>query len=341
MAGWRKVIGYSLMVLLALLVLAITFTIGWRPFIGPRSRALTDRRFESTPERMKRGEYLLTAVTPCLGCHSVVDWKNERIPDETRGAGHDFADESLEGVRASNITSDQETGLGAWSDDAIARAVREGVSRDGRTLFPMMPYPSFKRMCDDDLASVIVYLRTVKPVRHSVAPTATPFPVNRLLNTVPEPIAEPVPQPDRSTPEKRGEYLMTLAVCGDCHTPRGPQGDALPGMAFAGGNAFDNPIGRVVSVNITPDPSGIPYYTEELFIQAMRTGQVKARKLHPQMPYLIYRNMTDEDLKDIFAYMKTLKPARHRINNTDPPTYCPVCKEKHGLGDQNTPGQPS
>jgi hypothetical protein len=336
MAVWRRALGYGFLALLALVLLAITLTIGWRPFIGPRARALTDRRFDPTPERMKRGEYLVNGVTPCLGCHSDVDWKNDRIIDDTKGAGHSFADEGLEWVRASNITSDHETGIGAWSDDAVARAIREGVSRDGRTLFPMMPYAKFKRLCDDDLASVVVYLRTVKPVRRLILPTQPPFPVNRLINNVPEPITEPVPQPVRSTPEKRGEYLMSIAVCSECHTPRGPKGEALPGLEFGGGNVFENPIGRVVSVNITQDPSGIPYYSEDLFIEAMRTGQVKARKLHPQMPYLLYRNMSDQDLKDIFAFMKTLKPAKHRINNTDPPTYCPLCKQKHGLGDQNT-----
>jgi hypothetical protein len=67
----------------------------------------------------------------------------------------------------------------------------------------------------------------------------------------------------------------------------------------------------------------------------MRTGVVRARKLHPQMPFVIYRNMTDDDLRAVFAYVKTLKPVTHRINNSDAPTDCPLCKTKHGLGDQN------
>jgi cbb3-type cytochrome c oxidase subunit III len=334
--AWRRLFWYGALGLVVLLLLAITFTIGWRPFLGPNARTLTDRRFESTPERLKRGEYLMNGVTPCFGCHTDVDWKNERIPADTRGAGHDFADEGLAWIRASNITSDRETGVGAWSDDALARAIREGIGNDGRALFPMMPYGSFKRISDEDLASIVVYLRTVKPVSRSVAPTEPPFPVNRLINLAPEPIDAPVPPPDRSTPEKRGEYLVTLAICGDCHTPTDPQGQPLTELAFAGGTVFDHPIGRVASANLTPDPSGVPYYTEELFVEVMRTGSVKARKLHPQMPYLLYKNMSDEDLKDIFAFIKTLKPAKHRVNNTDPPTDCPVCGQKHGLGDQNT-----
>lgn len=331
----RKALGYGFLVVMILLVLAITFTIGWRPIIGPRARALTDRRFESTPERLARGDYLVNAVAGCFGCHSEVDWKNEVIPAAARGAGEVAVDKTAPWLHCANITQDQETGLGAWSDDAIARAVREGVSRDGRTLFPMMPYQNFKRMSDEDLASVIAYLRTVTPIRRQIPVTEAPFPVNRFINAVPEPITGSVAAPDLSTPEKRGEYLVTMSGCADCHTPLDERGQPRAGLAFAGGSVFENPVGRVVSVNITPDPSGIPYYTEDLFIEAIRTGVVRARKLHPQMPYLIYRNMTDDDLRAVFAYVKTLKPVRHRITNSDPPTDCPLCKTKHGLGDQN------
>jgi hypothetical protein len=330
-----RVLGYGVLAVLFVLALAVTFTIGWRPILGPKSRPLTDRRFEATPERLARGDYLVNAVASCFGCHSEVDWKNEVIPADTRGAGEMRIDPAVPWLHASNITQDTETGIGAWSDDAIARAIREGVSNDGRTLFPMMPYQDFKRLSEEDLASIVVYLRTVKPIRRQMQPSEPPFPLNRLVNTAPEPVTSPVPAPDLTTPEKRGEYLVTLAGCTHCHTPIDEMGTPRPGLDFAGGAEFQNPIGRVVSSNITPDPSGIPYYTEALFVEAMRTGVVRARKLHPQMPYVIYRNMTDEDLKAVFAFIKTLKPVKHRVNNTDPPTDCPLCKSKHGLGDQN------
>jgi mono/diheme cytochrome c family protein len=199
----------------------------------------------------------------------------------------------------------------------------------------MMPYQKFRNMSDEDLASVIAYLRTVPAVRREIPPTEAPFPVNRLINAVPQPVTETVAEPDRTTPQKRGEYLVTLAGCGDCHTPMNERGEPRSGLEFAGGTEFDNPIGKVVSLNVTPDPSGIPYYDEDLFIEAMRTGSVRARKLHPQMPYVIYRKMTDEDLRGVLAYLKTLKPVRHRVSNADPPTDCPLCKGRHGLGDQN------
>ncbi len=94
-------------------------------------------------------------------------------------------------------------------------------------------------------------------------------------------------------------------------------------------------MGRVAAGNITPDPSGIPYYSEDLFVEAMRTGMVRARPLHPQMPWALYRSMTNEDLKAIFAFLKTIKPAKHRIDNSKPPSDCPACRQRHGAGDEN------
>ncbi len=108
-----------------------------------------------------------------------------------------------------------------------------------------------------------------------------------------------------------------------------PQPDMA--RAFGGGNDF----GGVVTSNITPDASGISYYAESLFIQVMRTGQVRARKIKPPMPWPFYRNMTDEDLKAIFSYLRTLKPVRHLVDNTEPPTLCKICGKKHGFGDRN------
>lgn len=95
------------------------------------------------------------------------------------------------------------------------------------------------------------------------------------------------------------------------------------------------PWGEAASANITPDASGIGYYDEALFLQAMRTGYVKARKLNSIMPFGEFKDMTDEDLKAMFAYLRTLKPVKHRVDNSLPPTYCKLCRLTHGAGDQN------
>ena len=333
-----KTLGVVLAVLVLVVAAGVTFTIGWHPFIGPRTRPLTTRSFQSTPERLARGKYLVLNVTDCMGCHAEHDWTAHDAPilPNTLGAGQDM--NILKGfpgkVYSTNITSDAETGAGNWSDDQLARAIREGVSHDGRALFPFMPYTDFRYMSDEDLASVIVYLRSLPPVHKQHPTTDLIFPVKYLIRNAPEPLDAPVPQPDVSTPEKRGKYLVTIAGCTDCHTPQ-ERGQPLPGPDFGGGFILEGPWGRVASSNITPESSGISYYDPTIFTQAIRTGFVKARKLSQIMPWHTYRGMTDEDIAAVFAYIKTLTPVRHRVDNTEPPTYCKVCRQMHGGGNQN------
>ena len=89
------------------------------------------------------------------------------------------------------------------------------------------------------------------------------------------------------------------------------------------------------SSNLTPDESGISYYDETRFVEVMRTGKVGARPLMSAMPWLFYRNLSTEDLKSIFAYLRAVPPVRHSVDNTEPPTPCRRCGNRHGLGDRN------
>jgi len=125
-----------------------------------------------------------------------------------------------------------------------------------------------------------------------------------------------------------------MGSCADCHTPQ-EKGQRMAGLDFAGGFVFSLPTGVVASANITPDASGISYYDESLFVHAMRDGKVGARQMNAAMPWIIYGKMNDEDLKAVFAYLKTLKPVKHRIDNAAPATYCKRCRQTHGLGDSN------
>ena len=135
-------------------------------------------------------------------------------------------------------------------------------------------------------------------------------------------------------PAKRGKFLVSIAACADCHTPQ-EKGQPVSGMDFAGGFVLDGPWGRVASANLTPDPSGVPYYDEAQFLRTLRTGYAGAREVNQIMPWSTFRNMSDEDLKAIYAYLKTLQPVKHRVDNSLPPTYCKVCRQSHGAGDQN------
>jgi hypothetical protein len=250
---------------LVVVVVGVPAVIGIRPIIGPKVHPLSDRRFEPSPQRLERGRYLVTAVNGCVYCHSELDWNAPGFPVKagTEGGGRSWAEEGMPWLTAANITPDRETGVGKWTDDMLARAIREGISRDGRALFPLMPYHQYKYMSDADIASVIVYLRSLEPL------------------------------------------------------------------------SLTGPYGQVASSNITPAPSGIPYYTEELFLEVMRTGMAKARKIHGAMPWIGYGKQTDNDLKSILAFLQTVGPVAHRVDNSLTPTACPRCGARHGAGDQN------
>ena len=329
MTKLRKILLFSFALLLLLLMLGINFTIGWRPFLGPKKRATTNRQFESTPDRLARGRYLAQSLLGCTTCHTARDFTKHAAPPV---AGMDFAGQAIDlpgfpgHLVASNLTSDKETGAGNWTDDQIARAVREGIKHDDTTVFPMMPYMLYKDLSDEDLASLVAYLRSVPPVRNPLPVSKINFPVNYLVRGVPQPVTGPVHGPDPGDALARGKYLVNLG-CG-CHQAK----ETLP---FAGGENLRGPWGDVASANITPDASGIGYYSESTFITAMRTGYVGARDLNQIMPYGEFKGITDDDLKAMFAYLKTLPPVKHRIDNSLPATYCKLCKQKHGAGDQN------
>jgi cytochrome c553 len=144
-----------------------------------------------------------------------------------------------------------------------------------------------------------------------------------------------VAQPDLSTPAKRGAYLMALGECDGCHTPLTEKMEPIMTLNLAGGGSHKGPWGTIAPANITPDASGISYYDEALFLQVMKTGHVKTRKLNSMMLTGYFKKMTDADLKAIFAHLKTVKPVAHRVDNTEPPTYCKLCRAKHGYGNKN------
>lgn len=333
-----KILKWIALALVVGVVVGIPALVGVRPFIGPKARPLTDRRFEPTQARLDRGKYLVTsAQAPCILCHSPWDPTGGGLT-EVPGrelTGRNWTPDAVPFLSAPNLTPDPETGIGQRTDDELARAIREGISHDGRALFPIMPYEHFRSMPDEDLASVIVYLRSLKAVRNPLPASAVPFPVSRLINGVPAPIAGPVTA-DLSTPEKRGAHIVEVAACSECHSARDDRGNKPAGFAFAGGTPMPFEGRKTVyAANITPGVNGIPYYTEDLFVEVLRTGKVKARQLDAMMPTRYYRNMTDQDLKDVFAYLKTLAPVDHYVDNTSAPTTCAKCGLTHGGGDKN------
>ena len=301
---------------------------------APRSwaRPLTDRVFARTEARRARGEYLANALLQCALCHSPRDWGSPGAPPVAARlfAGAVLRDDSLARLVAPNLTPDAKTGAGRWSDDMFARAIREGVGHDGRALHPQMWYETFRFLCDEDLASVVVYLRSLRPVVNALPLTRLTAERRRKIEGDLRPLVAVVPEPDRSTPEARGRYLMSMADCAGCHTSW--YSSRMPGL-LGGGNLVEHDTLAAWSSNISPDSSGLGAYDPETFRLLIRTG--KGGILHPIMPWVVFARLTDADLSDMFTFLKTLAPVRHYIDNHSPPTACAVCGQVHGMGAMN------
>jgi mono/diheme cytochrome c family protein len=299
----------------------------------------------STAARVARGSYLVNGVARCFWCHSPLDAGDPARPKpNTLGSG-DILDAKIP-IFAPNITPDRETGIGGWTDAEIARAIRNGIGRNGRALRSDHPATYYSVMTDSDLASVIAYLRSLAPIRRRLARSAP----ERVPGSPIQAAVVPASDTELTTPVRRGAYLVQLGECCGCHSPSRAENPSFAQMLFAGGRRFyiekgvglelfgDPPKGApvVTSMNLTPDASGIPYYTRAIFIQTIRTGRVAGvRQLSAAMPWIYFRTMTDLDLSDVFAYLQTLPPVRHRVDNTTPPTPCRKCGTAHGLGDLN------
>lgn len=282
-----------------------------------------DIQMSATPEMIERGRYLANNVAVCIDCHSTRNWNYYAAPPlsgtEGKGGGHFTEEEGLPGTLvAPNITP---AALGNWTDGEILRAMTSGVNKDGNALFPLMPYLSYKNMTQNDAFSIIAYLRTLKPIENTPPRSSLNFPMNLIVNTIPQSYKAPA-QPDKSNSVAYGKYLTTIAACHECHTPQ-ERGTPLPGMYMAGGFEFPLPTGkRVISANITPDlETGIGHWKRAYFIaQFKRFDKPEARAIPIQngyntlMPWTMYAGMSESDLGAIYDYLQTIPPVKHGIN---------------------------
>ncbi|MCB1137740.1 MAG: c-type cytochrome [Leptospiraceae bacterium] len=279
---------------------------------------------DNSAESVERGRYLANHVAVCVDCHSVRDWSHYSGPivPGTEGRGGEVFDQKLGfpgRFIAKNITS---AALKEWNDAELARAITSGVSRNGDPFFPVMPYPSYSRMTARDLSAIVAYLRTLAPVDHPVEASRPDFPMNLILRTIPS-AHEPM-QYDASDPVQYGKYLVTIGGCADCHTPQ-EKGSRIEGMYLAGGFDFPLPDGSVVSsANITPDPeTGIGNWDERTFVERFKSysgpvPEVATGEKNTYMPWTMYAGMEEDDLRAIYAYLKTVKPVSNSVNVFSP-----------------------
>jgi hypothetical protein len=305
-----------------LLLLAAAAGLGYLFYAFPKVPAAGEYRIEATPERLARGKYLNDHVLGCTTCHSERDWtrfSGPVKPDTIGIGGQVFALGPAGTLYSKNITP---AAIGSWTDGELLRSVTAGVSRDGTPLFPLMPYPHFGVMADDDIHAVLAYVRSLKAIENLNIPERDlNFPLNLIVRTIPEPAA-PGTRPPVTDKLAYGRYMLRSALCGDCHTPIDDQGTPLPGMDFAGGMEFVETGYRSRSANITPDAdTGIGTWTEQQFIDRFKSFEgvtppvlsETERRQNTTMPWTAYAGMTREDLGAIYAALRAQKPVVSRI----------------------------
>lgn len=258
-----------------------------------------------------------------MDCHSTRDFTRFAGPvvTGTEGKGGEAFPREMGfpgNFYARNITP---AAIGDWTDGDVIRALTTGVSKHGESLFPLMPYLSYGKADQEDVESIVAYLRTLKPIVNPVPAREFDFPLQLVVRTIPQP-ASFTTRPSPADKIAHGEYLTRMASCSECHTPK-DQGAPKPGMEFAGGMAITWPWGGTVhAANITPDAdTGIGAWSEEQFVQKFKAfestpDQVlseKDRMENTIMPWKAYAGMTREDLAAIYAFLRTKKPVINRI----------------------------
>ena len=290
----------------------------------PASVDTPDIKIEQTPQRLERGKYLVNNVSACLDCHS----KRERgfstvmVDENSIGANAEMFSEEMGfpgDYYPSNLTP---SNLKNWTDGELYSVLTTGVNKDGRVLFPVMPYKHYTKMSKEDIYSIIAYLRTLDPIE-SNDPESKPKFIMKIISKL---AFKEVPShqeiPPKSDKVAYGEYIVNAASCYDCHTPL-EKGRYIEELAFSGGFEFKRSNGNsIYSSNITPDQeTGIGSWDEEYFLNQFsqwRDDKMKYRKKkegteNSEMPWTLYAGMTDEDIRAMFAYLNTIKPIKNKV----------------------------
>ena len=313
-----KITGKVLAGLIVLVVLAMVYVKTALPDTGPAP----DIKIERTPARIERGKYLANHVTVCMDCHSTRDWSRYAGPmaaDGFGGGGEAFTQEmGFPGkFFAPNITP---YALKSWTDGEIFRAVTTGVNKNGKALFPVMAYHRFGQMDQEDVYSIIAYIRELPAVKKDIPESEPDFPVNFIINMMPSKAAF-TKLPDQKDEVAYGKYLVNATGCVDCHS-KTDKGSVVPGTEFGGGMEFSSPNGILRSPNITMHKeTGIGTWTKEAFVARFKayadssyvSPKLAANDINTPMPWTMYAGMKEQDLAAIFAYLNTIKPIENRV----------------------------
>ena len=314
----KKVFRYLLILIGIILVAAGAFA-AFVAFRGvPNYKAEKyELKVESTPQRIERGRQLATMI--CNDCHM--------DPNTNKLTGHKMDEVSQFGsIYSKNITQDPEHGIGKWTDGQLAYLLRTGIKPDGRFL-PVMA--KLFKMSDEDLQSIIAFLRSdhawVQADNTRVPESKYSF-FSKFLTNIkaisPMPFTrQPIPEPDTTNMVKWGEYVSLYRVeCYACHSADFSTDDfSVPEKSkgfFGGGNEFKMADGsKIYSRNLTMDEeTGIGKWSEEDFIKAVKTGVLPNSQPALRRPMKPYMDLTDGEVKAIFAYLKTIPKIHNQVD---------------------------
>ena len=217
-----------------------------------------------------------------------------------------------------NITPDPNAGIGAWTDDEFVAALHDGRGRGGIRLFPAMPYPAYTKMTREDALAIRAYLQTIEPAPDKIEPDQLPFPLSirlnmavwNALNFKPGRLE---PEPSKSAEWNRGRYLVdALGHCGTCHTPKTSLGadnnsSYLQGAVLQGWFAPNITADSRKGIGGWPVEELVSYLKTGVNPDAIATGAMTEEIVHSSS------NMTDDDLKAIAVYVKSLVPERENV----------------------------
>jgi hypothetical protein len=283
-----------------------------------------DLKVEVTKERIERGKYLANHVMVCVDCHSKRDWSKYSGPivPGTEGMGGEVFDQKM-GLPGKYISTNiTPYSLASWSDGEIYRAITSGVGKRNNTIFPVMPVRAYATLDDEDIYSVIAYLRSIPSIKNDNPASKSDFPVNFLINTMAKE-GHPSKRPPMQDSLEYSKYITTAAGCIDCHTPVTEKGDLIMERAFSGGRVF--PLeggGTIISTNITFDKkTGIGEWDKEKFIYLFKSydlttyvpTKVEKGDLNTAMPWTMYAQMDTVDLASIYYFLKSLPPIENNV----------------------------
>lgn len=266
----------------------------------------TSNGFGQTP--VERGAYLADAIMGCDRCHTP---RGPNGLDMSRrfSGGSQTWDEPTYTVKGTNITQDRETGIGAWSDADIKRALTHGVRPNGVPIAPIMPFGFSKVLTPGDQDALVAFLRTIPPVRNQVQ---TPVYKAEMPKVVVPGGEQPMTAEQLKDPLQRGFYLANLAHCMECHGRKADGSHDLQNGLGVGGYVMKGPFGSVSVSNITAHKTaGIGDWSTEEVKRALTAAVGRdGRPFKPPMARAdLYSRMTPTDLDDLVRYVRSL-PAK-------------------------------